>query len=149
MKALAISLTLAALALALSGCASSLTSERKGEVDSPIKAFVQYGLDRRAEAYLVCVYQAEMTGGAKNEAEIRATVVDRIKGTKLVGESLSFKRVSNSGAWDLPGMRGRLLYVFLDRDADGRAFVDIQDPQALWGSKDEFQKIVARFRRKG
>ncbi len=148
MKTLAISLALAAVALSLSGCASSLAPERRGEVDSPIKAFVQYGLDRRPEAYLVCVYQAETTGGLKNEVEIRATVVDRIKGTKQVGEILSFKRVSD-GAWDLPGMRGALLYVFLDQDTDGRAFVDIQDPQALWGYSDELQKIVARFRREG
>lgn len=149
MQTLPVSLALAALASVLSGCVSSLTPERTGEVDSPIKAFVQYGLDRRAEAYLVCVYQAERTGGAKNEVEIQATVVDRIKGTRQLGESLSFKRVSDSGAWDLPGMRGKLHYIFLDRDADGRTFVDSQDPQALYGYTDELQTIVAKYRSKG
>jgi len=149
MKPLAVATIVAALVVSLSGCVSHLTPERTGEVDSPAKAFVQYGLDRRAEAYLVCVYQTEATGGLKNEVEIHATVVDRIKGTKQVGERFSFKRVSDSGAWDLHGMIGRLLYVFLDQGADGRAFVDIQDPQALWGYTDELEEIVARFRRKG
>jgi hypothetical protein len=149
MQTLPISLVLVALASVLSGCVSPLTPERTGEVGSPAKAFVQYGLDRRAEAYLVCVYHAERTGGAKNEVEIQATVVDRIKGTSQVGESLSFKRVSDSGDWDLPGMRGKLLYIFLDQDADGRALVDSQDPQALYGFTDELQTIVAKYKRKG
>jgi hypothetical protein len=149
MQTLPVSLALAALASVLSGCVSSLTPERTGEVDSPVKAFVQYGLDRRAEAYLVCVYRAERTGGAKNEVEIQAMVVDRIKGTRQVGESLSFKRFSDSGALDLPGMQGKLLYMFLDWDADGRAFVDSQDPQALYEYTDELETVVAKYRRKG
>jgi hypothetical protein len=67
------------------GCTSELSSERSGEVDSAVKAFVQHGLDRSSEAYLICIFQAETTGGSRNEVEIHATVVDCIKGKKRVG----------------------------------------------------------------
>jgi hypothetical protein len=131
-----------------SGCASDLSSERAGEVDSPVKAFVQYGLDRRTEAYLVCVHHAETTGGSKNEVEIHATVVDSIKGKKHVGERFAFRRGSDSGVWNLVRLKGDLFYVFLDEDADGRLFVDAQDPQALWGYSIELHRIVEKYRRK-
>jgi hypothetical protein len=149
MKAFTPLIIFGALAIWGSGCASDLSSERAGEVDSPVKAFVQYGLDRRSEAYLVCVYQAETTGGSKSEVEIHATVVDCIKGKKRVGERFSFRRGSDSGAWDLARLRGDLFYVFLDEDADGRLFVDAQDPQALWRYSAELHRIVAKYRRKG
>ncbi len=138
-----------ALAMWGSGCASDLSSERMGEVDSPVKAFVQYGLDRRPEAYLVCVYQAETKGGSKNEVEIHATVVDCIKGKKRVGERFAFRRGSDAGPFDLGRFRGELFYVFLDKDADGRLFVDAQDPQALWEYSAELHRIVEKYRTRG
>jgi hypothetical protein len=138
-----------ALAMSLSGCASNLSSERAGDVDSAVKAFVQYGLDRRPEAYLVCVYEAETTGGYKHEVEIRATVVERIKGKKHVGEKFAFRRGSDAGPFDLGRFRGELFYVFLDKDADGRLFVDAQDPQALWEYSAELHRIVEKYRRRG
>jgi len=147
MKTLATSLTLAALALALSGCTSSLATARKGEIDSPTKAFVQRGLDGSAEAYLVCIYQAERTGGWKNEAEIQATVVERIKGAKPIGDRFSFKRASDSDTRNPSYLRGKLFYVFLDQAADGNPVVDIQDPLALWEYTEELQLIVAAFKR--
>lgn len=149
MNALTSLFLLGALAMWGPGCASHLRSERSGEVDSPAGAFVQYGLDRRAEAYLVCVHRVEPTGGAKNEVEIQAVVVDCIKGEKRVGERITFRRVSDAGSWDLDRMEGALMYVFLDQDADGALFVHAQDPQALWGYSAELQRIVEEFRKKG
>jgi hypothetical protein len=134
------------LSVSVSGCASDLSSERAGEVDSPMKAFVQHGLDRRREAYLVCVYEAEATGGYKNEVEIHAKVVNCIRGKKRVGESFAFRRGSDSGAVVWP-LRGDLFYVFLDEDADGRLFVDAQDPEALWEYSAELNRIVEKYKR--
>lgn len=149
MRTLPVFIALAALISGLTGSVSPLTRERTGEVGSRAQAFVQYGLDRRAEAYLVCVYHAEMTGSAKNEVEIRATVVDRIKRPKQVGESFSFKRVSDSGDWDLPGLRGKLLYIFLDQDEDGQIGVDSHDPGAVYEFAVELQTIVGMYKREG
>ncbi len=64
---------------------------------------------------------------------MQATVVDGIKGSRQVGESLSFKRVSDSRV--------------LDQDAEGRTFVDSQDPQALYEFTVELQTIVAKCKR--
>ncbi len=139
---------LGALLVWCSGCASDLSSERAGEVDSPLKAFVQYGLDRRPEAYLVCVYQAE-TGGSKSEVVMHATVVGCIKGKKRLGEKFAFRRVAESGDWDLARMRGDLFYVFFDEDAEGKLFVDVQDPQVLWRYSEELDRIVEKYKRKG
>jgi hypothetical protein len=142
-------LFICALAFWSSGCVSDLSAERTGEVDSSPKAFVQYGLDRCSEAYLICVYEAQPTRGCKNEVEIQATVVDRIKGKKHVGERFAFRRGSDSGPFDSARLRGELFYVFLGEDADGRLYVDAQDPQALWKYSAELHRIVEKYRRKG
>jgi hypothetical protein len=133
-----------AMTVALASC--SLTG-RKGEVDSPPKAFLEYGLRYHAEAYLVCVWQVEKTPDGGNWADIQATVVECIKGSKKRGEKLTFKRISDSDVWDFASLRGGLYYVFLQKGIDGGTSVDVQDPQALWNYSDELRRIVEHYKK--
>lgn len=144
-RLLKVMLSLAAT-VAIGSCA--FTAE-KGEVDSPLKAFLEYGLRFQAEAYLVCVWQVDRTPGDGNGADIQATVLESIKGPKQIGEKFRFQRISDSGVWDFAPLRGGLYYVFLKRGIDGRVSVDVQDPGAMWKYSDELRGVVERYRRRG
>ena len=134
------------VSVALGSCA--FTAD-KGEVDSPNKAFLDYGLRSQAEAYLVCVWQVDKTPGDGNGADIQATVLESIKGPKKIGEKFRFQRISDSGVWDFAPLRGGLYYVFFKKGVDGRVSVDVQDPGALWKYSDELRRIVERYRKQG
>jgi hypothetical protein len=134
-----------ATAVAVASC--SVTGW-KSEVDSPSKAFLEYGIRSHPEAYLACLWEVEKTPEGDNWAEIRATVVESIKGSKKTGERFTFKRITDSGVWDFAYLRGGLYYVFLQNSADGRVSVDAQDPNALWKYSDELRRVVARYRQK-
>jgi len=117
-------------------------------LDSDLKKFHHYGIQNHAESYLVCLYDVEKTGGPKNEAEIKATVVDRIKGEKRFGEEFVFRRVSESSFEQLLRMRGGLYYVFLKKEDDGKMAVDGQDPAALRKYSDELGELVQRHKQR-
>ncbi|MEO5804807.1 MAG: hypothetical protein ABIR24_14885 [Verrucomicrobiota bacterium] len=117
-------------------------------LDSDLKTFHHYGIQNHAESYLVCLHDVEKTGGPKNEAEIKATVVDRIKGEKRVGEEFVFRRVSDSSFEQLLRMRGGLYYVFLNKEDDEKMTVDGQDPAALRKYSDELREMVHRHKQR-
>ena len=144
-RLLKVMLSLAAT-VAIGSCA--FTAE-KGEVDSSIKAFLEYGLRAQAEAYLVCVWQVDRTLGDGNGADIQATVLESIKGPKQIGDKFRFQRISDSGVWDFAPLRGGLYYVFLKRGNDGQVSVDVQDPGAVWKYSDELRGVVEHYRRRG
>ena len=133
--------TLADIPRACSVCGTALLfgPERDFDVDgldSPPKVFHHYGIHSHVEGYLVCVYEVETTGGSKNEMEIRSTVVERIRGTRKMGDRLAFKRVSDATTEKVSrasaSMVGGLYYVFLRLCDDGHIQVDAQNPLALW-----------------
>ena len=146
MKRLLKFLPCVALAVALGACS---LSGRNGEVDSPAKAFLEYGLRLQPEAYLICIWQVEKTQGEGNGADLQATVTESIKGAKKPGEKFRFQRISDSEVWDFAHLRGGLYYVFLHRGSDGRVSVDVQDPSALWKYSDDLHRIVAQYQKKG
>ena len=120
-------------------------------LDSPSKVFHHYGIQWHPEAYLICVYQVEKTGGGKNEMKLNVTVVDCIKGTRKVGERFVFTRVLEGTpeefAQRIPNFQGGLYYVFLTLWDNGQVGVDAQDPIAMWGYTDELREIVDRHKR--
>jgi len=119
-------------------------------LDSPSKVFHHYGIQSHPEAYLICVYQVEKTGGGKNEMKLNVTVVDCIKGTRKVGERFVFTRVSEGSpeevAQAIQNIQGGLYYVFLTLWDNGQVAVDAQDPIAMWGYTDELREIVDRHK---
>lgn len=117
-------------------------------LNSPAKTFHHYGLHAHAEAYLVCIYKVEKTGGAINEMRIKATVIDHIKGSRKLGSQFIFTRLSDGSHEEvsrtISNLQGGLFYVFLDVGEDGQAGVDAQDPIALWKYTEELREVVAR-----
>jgi hypothetical protein len=115
-------------------------------IDSRLKAFHHYGIDAHAEGYLVCVFDAVRTGGAKQEVLIHATIVAPIRGVQRTGDRLTFTRVSDSEVADVCQMRGGLYFVFLGRSADADSTVDPQDPNAFWEYSSELSRVVELHR---
>jgi hypothetical protein len=145
MKSLVNLIPCVAIAVGVASCSSP---GWKSEVDSPSKAFLEYGIRAHAEAYLVCLWAVEKTSKGDAWAAIQATVVENIKGSKKIGENFTFERMTDTGVWDFAYLRGGLYYLFIQKGLDGRGSVDAQDPGALWQYSDVLRKIVEQYKKK-
>ncbi|MDP0489550.1 MAG: hypothetical protein Q7Q71_00700 [Verrucomicrobiota bacterium JB023] len=120
------------------------------EIDSYEAAF-HHMLHDAAEFYLVCIYEVEKKPWGKEweQLEIKATVIDPIKGAKKVGEKLNYRRVLDGKYGDISSLNGSLKFVRLITDEekpDDEAFVDAQDPMSVFRYSPEFHKVAREHR---
>jgi hypothetical protein len=114
------------------------------EIDSHEAAF-HHAIHDSAEFYLVCVYEVAKKPSNKvwEQLDIKATVVESIKGGKPVGEKINFQRVLDGKYGDVSHMVGSLYFVRYDKvegasPAEPKTLeINPQDPHAVFGiSKD-------------
>ena len=120
------------------------------EIDSYESAF-HYMLHDSAEFYLVCIYEVEKKPWMKEweQLDIKATVVDPIKGGKKIGDQIEYNRVYDGKIGDISGLKGALKFVRLIRAEDkpqSVAFVDSQDPQSVFRYSPEFHAVARDHR---
>lgn len=120
---------------------------------SPIKEF-QRSISYYDECYLLCVYSAKaepradgrgiLAKGGWEQIAYGGTVVNVIKGSCKVGDTLNFVRVREGKAGDTSKMLGRLYYVFRSKGKDGTMHIDIQDPMAMWSYSKEYASVARK-----
>jgi hypothetical protein len=129
--------------------------ELRDEIDSYEEAFHQ-ALHTAPEIYLVCFYQVEKKPWAKEweRLEIKATIVEVIRGERKVGERIEFERVLDGKYGDISKLIGSLKYVqYYRKDQEGspefgKLDIDPQDPAALFRYSPEFSVIAAEHKPK-
>ena len=112
--------------------------------------------DNKPEWYLVCDYAVRVQPhGIKHlaakgweEVVISCTVVDSIRGGKKVGERFEYRRYREGKSKNTKSLIGGLRYVFFVESADGKRFVDPQDPASVWKHSKELARVVESHRPK-
>ncbi|MBI4659812.1 MAG: hypothetical protein HY735_13310 [Verrucomicrobia bacterium] len=133
-------------------CGAALLSPGVTNVDadslnSPEKVFHHYGIHAHIEAYLVCVYSVEKKRETNLDTiQIKATVIDRIKGKKKIGERVAFLRCFDYQLGDVSYMNGALYYVIFRRFENGEVAVDSQDPIAMANYEPELEAVAERHK---
>lgn len=118
------------------------------EIDSYESAF-HHMLHDSAEFYLICIYEVKKKpwGEEWEQLEIKATVIDAIKGDKKIGEKINYTRVLDGKYGDISGLTGSLKFVQFIKDdekPEGDAFVDAQDPMSVFRYSPEFHKVARK-----
>jgi hypothetical protein len=129
--------------------------ELRDEIDSDQEAF-HHALHKAPEIYLVCYYHVEKKPWGKEweRLEIKATIVEVIRGERKVGEQIEFERVLDGKYGDISKMAGSLNYVQyyrIDQEGSpefGKLNIDPQDPAALFRYSPEFAVIAAEHKPK-
>lgn len=127
-----------------------LAGELRDEIDSYEEAF-HHALHKAPEIYLVCYYQVEKKpwGQEWERLEIKATIVEVIRGERKVGDRIEFGRVLDGKYGDISKLAGSLNYVQyyrIDQEGSpefGKRNIDPQDPAALFRYSPEFAVIAA------
>ena len=118
------------------------------EIDSHEAAF-HHAIHGSAEFYLVCIYEVTKKPWNKvwEQLEIKATVVEAIKGGKPVGEKISFQRVLDGKYGDVTHMVGSLYFVRYDKGEgptpdESKTEINPQDPHAIFGCSKDFLRTA-------
>lgn len=143
---------LAALCIAIAHPLLS-AGELRDEIDSFGESFHQ-ALHVAPEIYLVCYYQVDKKPWAKEweRLEIKATVVEVIRGERKVGDRIEFDRVLDGKYGDISKLPGSLNYVQYYRNDQegspefGKLNIDPQDPAALFRFSSELSVIAAEHK---
>lgn len=129
--------------------------ELREEVDSYEEAF-HHAIHNAPEIYLICYYQIDKKPWGKEweQLEIKATIVDVVKGERKVGDKIEFVRVLDGKYGDISMLSGSLHYVQYyrveEKDAPefGKLSIDAQDPFALFRYSPEFSVLASKHKNK-
>ena len=132
-----------------------LADELRDEIDSYEEAF-HHALHTAPEIYLVCYYKVEKKPWSKEweQLEIKATIVDAIRGERKVGDRIEFGRVLDGKYGVISKLVGGLYYVqYYRNDSEGspefgKLDIDPQDPLALFRFSEAFSTMTAEHKEK-
>ncbi len=125
------------------------------EIGSYEEAF-HHALHKAPEIYLVCYYQVDKKTWAKDweKLEIKATIVEVIRGKRKIGERIEFERVLDGKYGDISKMAGALQYIQYYRNKHegspefGKLYIDPQDPIAIFPYSTAFSAMVSEHKAK-
>ncbi len=132
-----------------------LAGEPRDKTDKYKDAF-HHALNTAPEIYLVCYYQVEKKPWREiwEQLEIKATIVDAIRGERKVGDRIDFGRVRDGKFGDISQLVGSLYYVqYYRNDVEGspefgKLHIDSQHPRALFRYSDDLSGLVAEHKQK-
>ena len=132
-----------------------LAGEQRDEIDSYEEAF-HHALHTAPEIYLVCYYQVEKKPWGKEweQLEIKATIIDAIRGERKVGDRIEFGRVFDGKYGDILKLVGSHYYVqYYRNDSEGspefgELDIDPQDPLALFRYSGDLSTIADEHKQK-
>ncbi len=116
------------------------------------KAFHETLHVQTSECYLISIYDAKngKWNNWKSKLDIKATIVGVVKGTKNVGDKISFHRVGDGGFKEGSKYEGELYYIFYYKTpmdgspAQGEYHIDAQDPLAMYKYSEALAKIALK-----